>query len=145
MHSTKSALWCSLPCTSGVFISIPHRHPLIEPSLSPYILAGLPSNLILRKIGPTDLMPTLLTVWGLVVILQGRSQPLNKLTILANKHLGNVSLVTNFAGLLSARVLLGFAEGPMGCCLVCYLSGFYTHGELSLRFVFSISPACSLR
>ena len=61
-----------------VFISILHHHPPIEPSLSPYILSQLPSNLILRKIGPTILMPTILTVWGLIVIFQGRPQPLNK-------------------------------------------------------------------
>jgi hypothetical protein len=77
MHSTNSALWCSL-CTSGVFISILHRHPLIEPSFSPYILAELPSSLILRKIGPTVLMPTLLSVWGFALILQGVSQPSNE-------------------------------------------------------------------
>ena len=64
----------------------------------------------------------------------------------ANKHLdGYIGFVTNFAGLASMRVLLGLAEGPMTCCIMCYLSGFYTRGELSLRFVFSISPARSLR
>jgi len=41
--------------------------------LSPYIASELPSNLILRKIGPSILMPTLLTVWGVIVTLQGGS------------------------------------------------------------------------
>ena len=58
---------------SGVFIFILHHHPPIELSLSPFILSELPLNLILRKIGPTVLMPTLLTVWGLIVIFQAKS------------------------------------------------------------------------
>ena len=29
---------------------------------------------------------------------------------------------------------MGLVEGPMGPCIVCYLSGFYTRKELSLRF-----------
>ena len=33
------------------------------------------------------------------------------------------------------RVLLGLVEGPMPPCIVCYLSGFYTRKDLSLRFV----------
>ena len=41
--------------------------PLSRPNqtfLSPYVVAELPSNLILRKVGPGILMPILLTVWG---------------------------------------------------------------------------------
>ncbi|KIM38324.1 hypothetical protein M413DRAFT_30170 [Hebeloma cylindrosporum] len=87
----------------------------------PYIASELPSNLILRKIGPSILMPTLLTVWGIIVTLQG--------------------LVTNFAGLLTVRVLLGLFEGPMAPCIVCYLSGFYTRKELSLRIALFFSAA----
>ncbi|KAJ2915564.1 hypothetical protein MD484_g4840, partial [Candolleomyces efflorescens] len=36
----------------------------------PYILAELPANLLLRRIGPNILMPTILTAWGLVVTFQ---------------------------------------------------------------------------
>ena len=43
---------------------------------------------------------------------------------------------------MAVRVLLGLAEGPMAPCIVCYLSGFYTRKELSLRFAFSISFGC---
>lgn len=38
---------------------------------SPYIVAELPANLLLRKIGPRILMPTILTLWGIMVTLQG--------------------------------------------------------------------------
>lgn len=37
----------------------------------PYIAAELPSNLLLRWVGPRLLMPTILTAWGIVVTLQG--------------------------------------------------------------------------
>jgi len=37
----------------------------------PYILSEIPSNLILKKIGPRWLLPTLLTLWGLITCLQG--------------------------------------------------------------------------
>ncbi|KIM38325.1 hypothetical protein M413DRAFT_30171 [Hebeloma cylindrosporum] len=87
----------------------------------PYIVAELPSNLILRKIGPTILLPTLLTVSGIIVTLQG--------------------LVTNFIALASVRVLLGLVEGPIASCIVNYLSGFYTRKELSLRIALFFSTA----
>jgi len=38
---------------------------------SPYIASELPATLLLRKIGPKTLMPTLLTLWACVVTLQG--------------------------------------------------------------------------
>ena len=79
----------------------------------PYIAAELPSNLLLRKIGPKLLMPTLLTSWGIIVTLQG--------------------LVSSYAGLIVVRCLLGLVEGPMFPGIVLYLSGFYTRRELSLR------------
>jgi hypothetical protein len=32
---------------------------------------------------------------------------------------------------------MGLVEGPMGPCIICYLSGFYNRKELSLRFAYS--------
>jgi len=58
-------------------------------------------------------MPTILTIWGVIVILEG--------------------VVKSFQGLLLARVFLGLVEGPMFPGMVLYLSGFYTRKELSLR------------
>lgn len=58
-------------------------------------------------------MPTLLTIWGIIVILQG--------------------LVSSYAGLVVVRAFLGLVEGPMFPGIVLYLSGFYTRAELSLR------------
>ncbi|KAK7683471.1 hypothetical protein QCA50_013305 [Cerrena zonata] len=87
----------------------------------PYIAAELPSNLLLRKVGPSLLMPLLLVVWGTVVTLQG--------------------VVTSYAGLVTARAFLGFCEGPMFPGIVLYLSGFYTREELSLRVALFFSAA----
>ncbi|KAF8817611.1 MFS general substrate transporter [Phlegmacium glaucopus] len=87
----------------------------------PYVLSELPSNLLLRKIGPRLLMPSLLTIWGIMVTLQG--------------------LVTSFAGLVTVRAFLGLVEGPMFPGIVLYLSGFYTRKELSLRIALIFSAS----
>ncbi|KAF8817612.1 MFS general substrate transporter [Phlegmacium glaucopus] len=87
----------------------------------PYIISELPSNLLLRKIGPRLLLPSLLTIWGIMVTLQG--------------------LVTSFEGLVTVRAFLGLVEGPMFPGIVLYLSGFYTRKELSLRIALFFSAS----
>jgi sugar phosphate permease len=87
----------------------------------PYIAAELPANLLLRKIGPKTLMPTLLTLWGIMVTLQG--------------------FVTSYEVLAMVRAFLGLLEGPMFPGIVLYLSGFYTRKELSLRLALFFSSA----
>jgi MFS family permease len=69
----------------------------------PYIAAELPSNLVLKKIGPRILLPLLCTTWGIVTTLQ--------------------SLVQNYEGLLACRFLLGLFEGGLFPGIVLYLSG----------------------
>ncbi|KXN92712.1 hypothetical protein AN958_06990 [Leucoagaricus sp. SymC.cos] len=88
---------------------------------APYIFAELPSNLILRWVGPRYLMPSLLTAWGIVVTLQG--------------------LVSSYGGLVAVRAILGLIEGPMFPGIVLYLSGFYTRKDLSLRIALFFSSA----
>jgi predicted MFS family arabinose efflux permease len=56
-----------------------------------YIAAELPSNLLLKKIGPRILLPGLCFIWGAITTLQ--------------------CLVNNYSGLLAARLMLGLAEG----------------------------------
>lgn len=53
----------------------------------PYIVAELPSNLVLKKIGPRIVLPFLCTTWGIVTTLQ--------------------SQVHNYEGLLACRFFLG--------------------------------------
>ena len=37
----------------------------------PYIAAELPSNLLLKFVGPNLMLPTMLSLWGIVTTLQG--------------------------------------------------------------------------
>ncbi|KAK0445879.1 major facilitator superfamily domain-containing protein [Armillaria borealis] len=79
----------------------------------PYIAAELPSNLLLRVIGPNYLLPTLLTIWGIVTILQG--------------------VVTSYGGLLACRFFLGLFEGGVFPGLVLYLTHFYPRAKMTTR------------
>ncbi|GES64676.1 MFS transporter [Aspergillus terreus] len=87
----------------------------------PYILAELPSNLILKKIGPRILLPTLCTAWGLVTILQCQAK--------------------NFGGFVACRFFLGLFEGGLFPGIVLYLSGFYRRHELQVRIALFFSAA----
>ncbi|KAG7085987.1 hypothetical protein E1B28_003510 [Marasmius oreades] len=87
----------------------------------PYICAELPSNLLLRKLTPRIVMPSLLTAWGIIVIFQG--------------------FITTYPALVGARALLGLVEGPMFPGIVLYLSSFYTRRELSMRVAIFFSAA----
>lgn len=103
-------------------------------TFSPYIVAELPANLLLRKIGPRIMMPTILTIWGLICALQGQFGLCillyNNLIVL---HFYFEGTVKSFAGFVTIRAFLGLVEGPMFPGIVLYLSGFYTRKELSLR------------
>ncbi|KAG6836779.1 hypothetical protein H0H93_003371 [Arthromyces matolae] len=79
----------------------------------PYILAQLPSNLILKSVGPNITLPTMLTLWGIVTTLQG--------------------VVKNFAGLLVCRFFLGLFEGGVFPGLILYLSFWYPRRALQQR------------
>lgn len=87
----------------------------------PYIVAELPSNLVLKKIGPRTLLPTMCVLWGIVSTLQ--------------------SLVHNFGGLIACRFFLGLLEGGLFPGIVLYLSGFYRRHELQVRIGLFFSAA----
>lgn len=59
----------------------------------PYIAAEVPSNLIIKKIGPRRYIPFLCFSWGIVTTLQ--------------------SQVHNYSGLLACRFFLGLMEGGL--------------------------------
>lgn len=61
------------------------------------------------------MMPTILTLWGMLCALQGAAK--------------------SYAGLATVRFFLGLVEGPMFPGIVLYLSNFYTRKELALRYV----------
>ncbi|KAK0457493.1 major facilitator superfamily domain-containing protein [Desarmillaria tabescens] len=79
----------------------------------PYIAAELPSNLLLRVVGPNYLLPTLLTIWGVVTTLQG--------------------VVTSYSGLLACRFFIGLFEGGVFPGLVLYLTHFYPRAKMTTR------------
>ncbi|KAJ2931861.1 hypothetical protein H1R20_g5229, partial [Candolleomyces eurysporus] len=73
----------------------------------PYILAELPSNLLLKAVGPNLMLPAMLTLWGVVTTLQG--------------------VVTSYGGLLAARFFLGLLEGNKpGWSWIFFLEGLFT-------------------
>lgn len=87
----------------------------------PYIVAELPSNLVLKKIGPRILLPALCFCWGVVTTLQ--------------------SQVYNYQGLLACRFFLGMFEGGLLPGIVLYLSGFYRRHELQVRVALFFSTS----
>ncbi|KAF4253329.1 hypothetical protein KXW65_001449 [Aspergillus fumigatus] len=87
----------------------------------PYVLSELPSNLLLKIIGPRILLPTLCTLWGLVTTLQ--------------------SQVHNYSGLLACRFFLGLLEGGLFPGIVLFLSNFYRRHELQVRIALFFSAA----
>ncbi|KAK0218592.1 major facilitator superfamily domain-containing protein [Armillaria nabsnona] len=75
------------------------------------IAAELPSNLLLRVIGPNYLLPTLLIGWGLATTLQG--------------------VVKSYGGLLVCRFFLGVFEGGALPGVVLYLTHFYPRTKMT--------------
>jgi hypothetical protein len=114
-------------CTSSLKNALQN----FQPHSRPYIIVEIPANLLLRKIGPSLLMPTLVTIWGIIVTLQGQYTLGGLLLYISTIASG---FVTSYAGLATARMFLGMVEGPMAPAIVLYLSGFYTRKELSLRY-----------
>ncbi|KIW57703.1 hypothetical protein, variant 2 [Exophiala xenobiotica] len=78
-----------------------------------YITCELPSNLVVKKVGPSRWIAFIALSWGLVATFSGFAQ--------------------NFGGMLVCRLLLGAFEGGMFPGIVVYLTFFYTKRELALR------------
>ncbi|KAB5572170.1 major facilitator superfamily domain-containing protein [Coniochaeta sp. 2T2.1] len=78
-----------------------------------YITFELPSNLIVKKVGPSKWISFIALSWGLVATFSGLTQ--------------------NFGGMLACRLLLGLFEGGFFPGMVLYLTLFYTKRELGLR------------
>ncbi|KAJ6606112.1 major facilitator superfamily domain-containing protein [Mycena vulgaris] len=87
----------------------------------PYILAELPSNLLLKIVGPNLMLPAMLTLWGVVTACQGT--------------------VKTYGGLLACRFFLGLLEGGVFPGLVLYLSFFYPRLRLQTRIAAFFSAA----
>ncbi|KAI4261786.1 MAG: hypothetical protein L6R42_003018, partial [Xanthoria sp. 1 TBL-2021] len=78
-----------------------------------YLLAEVPSNLVLKKFTPSRWISFITTSWGIIATLTGVTQ--------------------SYAGLLVCRLLLGLVEGGLFPGAAVYLTLFYTKRELALR------------
>lgn len=87
----------------------------------PYIIFEIPSNLLVKRIGPARWIPALVAAWGLVSTLQG--------------------VVTNKTGLYINRAFLGFTEAGILPALALYLTFFYKREELGIRQALYFSGA----
>ncbi|KAI6045732.1 major facilitator superfamily domain-containing protein [Pisolithus marmoratus] len=94
-------------------------------TLVPYIAMELPSNLMLKHVGPNHLLPGMVILWGIIAAMQG--------------------LVTSYTGLLLCRFFLGLTEGGLLPGLVLYLSSFYPRGRLQMRISAFFSSASLAR
>lgn len=82
----------------------------------PYVCAEIPSNLLIKRIGPKLWLSGLVTTWGVVATLQG--------------------IVQSRAGLWANRFFLGLCEGGILPGIILYLSLAYRRTELQLRVGF---------
>jgi len=86
-----------------------------------YLLVEVPSNIILKHVGPRFYLPFLVCGFGLISIC--------------------TAFVNNFAGLMVARVFLGVFEGGAFPGLAFFLSCFYKRNELLFRMGIYVSAA----
>lgn len=79
-----------------------------------YILASVPSNILLERIGkPSKYLPTAMLCWGLLSAVVGA--------------------IHNFGSLVAIRVLLGVFESAFYPGVIFYLSCWYTRREIAKR------------
>ncbi|KAK9896849.1 MFS general substrate transporter [Cystobasidium minutum MCA 4210] len=84
-----------------------------------YMAVELPSNLLLKKLGPHRVLPFMTVAFGLVCCLQGQ--------------------INSYGGLLAARFFLGAAEGGLIPGIIMWVSGWYKRSEMQLRLAWIFS------
>lgn len=86
-----------------------------------YLLVEVPSNIILKRVGPRYYLPLLVVGFGLVSMC--------------------TAFVNSFAGLCTARAFLGIFEGGAMPGIAFFLSCFYKREELYFRIGIFVSAA----
>lgn len=78
-----------------------------------YIVFEIPASLVLKKARPSRLIPFFILSWSATVV--------------------GSAFVTNYAGLLATRLLIGMFESGLFPCLTLYLSTYYKREEQARR------------
>ncbi|KAF8544935.1 major facilitator superfamily domain-containing protein [Trichophaea hybrida] len=86
-----------------------------------YVLAEVPSNLMMKRTSPSKWLCTIMVAWGICMTLMG--------------------LVTSYGGLLVARMALGIAEGGLFPGVTFYITLWYRRHECGLRMAIFFSAA----
>ncbi|KAF8078748.1 MFS general substrate transporter, partial [Lyophyllum atratum] len=87
----------------------------------PYALFEPASNVFLRKLRPSVWLSVMIFFWGVVMTLHG--------------------VISNYGGLITLRVLLGFFEAGMYPGIVFYISSWYKRSEMGTRIAMFFSSA----
>ncbi|KAL4939119.1 major facilitator superfamily domain-containing protein [Aspergillus oleicola] len=86
-----------------------------------YVAFEMPSNLLLKKLRPSRLLPLLMVAWGIVMTLMG--------------------IVQDYHGLLIARLFLGVAEAGLYPGIAYYITLWYPRHLAQYRQAFFFSAA----
>ncbi|CAN8100244.1 unnamed protein product [Discula destructiva] len=86
-----------------------------------YVVAEVPSNMMMKRFKPSVWIPIIMVAWGLCTTLMG--------------------IVQNYEGLLAVRAVLGFAEGGLFPGITYYITMWYRRHECGLRMAVFFSAA----
>ncbi|KAK9761586.1 hypothetical protein K7432_013417 [Basidiobolus ranarum] len=86
-----------------------------------YVIFEVPSNIILKQIGPSRWIPIVMLSWAIVMMC--------------------MAAVNNASGLLACRFFLGLTEAGLFPGVIFYLSLWYTRQEQALRIALFFSAA----
>lgn len=86
-----------------------------------YVLAEIPSNIMMKKTRPSFWIPTIMVAWAIVTTLMG--------------------LTKSYPGLMVARAALGLAEGGLFPGVAFYITLWYRRHECGLRLAIFYSAA----
>lgn len=86
-----------------------------------YILAEIPSNMMMKKWRPSMWLPTIMVAWAVCTTLMG--------------------IVKSYHGLLACRIMLGVAEGGLFPGVTYYITMWYKRHECGFRIAIFYSAA----
>ncbi|KAF2683465.1 MFS general substrate transporter [Lentithecium fluviatile CBS 122367] len=86
-----------------------------------YVLAEIPSNLMMKRFRPSIWIPSIMVVWGVICCLMGT--------------------VKNYPSLLIVRAALGLSEGGLFPGITFYITQWYPRHEVGVRMALFFSAA----